>query len=82
MIIACSSFLSIDIIATAPCDNSFVNKSRIGIKGLPMNRHKWPNMIKNPTSIRWRKNGVVTAWSSFLSADIIATAPCDNIVVN
>ena len=28
------------------------------------------------------ENGVVTAWSSFLSADIIATAPSYDIVVN
>ena len=48
VVIAWSSFFSIDIIATAPCDNSFVNKSEVGIKRLAMNRHKWPKMIKNP----------------------------------
>ena len=48
VVIAWSSFFSIDIIATAPCDYSFVNKSEVGIKRLAMNRHKWPKMIKNP----------------------------------
>ena len=41
VVIAWSSFLSIDFIATAPSDNIFVNKSRGGIKGSPMSRHKW-----------------------------------------
>ena len=40
VVIAWSSFLSIDIITTAPFDNSFVNKSGGGIMGLPMSGHK------------------------------------------
>ena len=36
------------------------------------NGRKWP---KIEFSGKWRQNGVVIAWSSFLSADIIATAP-------
>ena len=43
------------------------------------NCQKWP---KIQFLIRWQENGVVTAWSSFLSADIIPTAPSDNSVVN
>jgi len=45
--IACSSFLFVDFIATAPGDNIFVNKNRGGIKGSPMSRHKWSKMAKN-----------------------------------
>ena len=41
VVIAWSSFLSADIIATALSDDSVVNKSRGGIKGSPMRRHKW-----------------------------------------
>ena len=33
--------LFVDIIAKAPSDNVFVNKSKGAIKGLPMSRHKW-----------------------------------------
>ena len=40
MVIAWSSSLSINIIATAPSDNIFVNKSGGGIEGSPMSRHK------------------------------------------
>ena len=38
---AWSCSLSVDIIAMAPSDNSFVNKSGGGIKGLPMSSYKW-----------------------------------------
>ena len=41
MVIAWNSFLSIDLIETAPSGNILVNKSKGGIKVSPMNRHKW-----------------------------------------
>ena len=41
VVIAWSSFLFIDFIATAPSGNIFVNKNGGGIKGSPMSRHKW-----------------------------------------
>ena len=47
---AWSSFLFIDIITTQPCDNSYVNKSRGGIKGSPLSRQNgknWPKTAKN-----------------------------------
>ena len=47
VVIAWSSSLSINIIATAPSDNIFVNKSGGGIEGLPMSRHKQGKMAKN-----------------------------------
>ena len=49
VVIAWSSFFSIDIIATAHSDNSYVSKSRGRIKGSPMRRHKWSKkkMAKN-----------------------------------
>ena len=40
VVIAWSSSLSINIIATAPSNNIFVNKSGGGIEGSPMGRHK------------------------------------------
>ena len=74
------------IIATAPSDNSYVNKSKSGIKGSPMSRHKWGKMVKNDQKLKfsgkWQKKGVVIAWSCSLSLDIIATAPSDNSFVN
>ena len=53
MVVVWSSSLSIDIIATAPSDNTFVSKSRGGIKGSPMSRHKWQKMAKNGK--KWQK---------------------------
>ena len=41
VVIAWSSFLFLDFIATAPSDNIFVNKSGDGFKGSPTSRHKW-----------------------------------------
>ena len=41
VVIAWSSFLFIDFIATAPSGNIFVNKNGDGVKGLPSIRHKW-----------------------------------------
>ena len=41
VVIVWSSSLSIDIIATALSDNSYVSKSGGGIKGWPMSRLKW-----------------------------------------
>ena len=75
VVIAWSSFFSIDIIATAPCDNSFVNKSGGGIT----NGEKWP---KIEFSGKCRENGVVIACSSFLFPDLIATAPSNDFFVN
>ena len=40
MVIAWSSFLFTDIIATAPRDNIFVHKGRDEAKGLPISRHQ------------------------------------------
>ena len=88
MVIARSSSFSVDIIATAPSDNIFVNKSGDGVKGLPLCRHKWGKMEKN--SIFWQ---MVEKWggngrpdspdcSSFLSKYYIETVPIDNILVN
>ena len=86
MVIVWSGFLTIDIIATAPSDNIFVNKSGGGVKGLPISRCKWG---KNGQKLnfqanggRWRDNGVETAWNSFLFVYIIAIASSDNIFVN
>ena len=82
------NLLSIDIIATAPSDNSYVNKSRDGIRLSPMsieqakivkNGQKWPNI---EFLGKCQKNGVGIAWSIFLFTDIIATAPSDNIFVS
>ena len=75
VVIAWSSFFSIDIIATAPCDNSFVNKSGGGIT----NGEKWP---KIEFLGKCRENGVVIACSSFLFPDFVATAPSGSILVN
>ena len=47
--------LSVDIIATTPSDNIFVNNSGDGVKGLPICRHKWGQMAKN--SIFWQMAG-------------------------
>ena len=47
VVIACSSSLAINIIATAPSDNIFVNKSGGGIERSPMSRHKQGKMSKN-----------------------------------
>ena len=44
-----------------------------------VNGQKW-NFQANGR--RWRDNGVETAWNSFLSIYIIATASSDNIFVN
>ena len=41
VVIAWSSFLFIDFIATAPCANIFVNKNEYVIKRSPKSRHKW-----------------------------------------
>ena len=53
------------------------------------NGQKWPKMAKNgqkwpkiEISGKWWENGVVIAWSSFLSVDFIVTAPSVNIFVN
>ena len=43
------------------------------------NGQKWP---KIEISGEWWENGVVIAWSSFLSVDFIVTAPSVNIFVN
>ena len=56
-VIVWSSSLSIDIIATAPSDNSFVNKSGGGIKGSPMSRLKWWKMAKNDQKFNFQANG-------------------------
>ena len=77
MAIAWSSFLSADIIATAPSDNSFVNIAEVGSMGRP-----WAGTIveKWPKIEFWgkcRENGVVIAWSSFTFTDIIAMVPSD-----
>ena len=62
VVIACSSYLFADTIATAPSDNSFVNKSRRGMKGLPSSRDKWCKMAKNKKKgIFWK---MVGEWSS------------------
>ena len=86
VVIVWSSSLSVDIVETAPSDNIFVNKSGGGIKGLPMSRNKQQKMVKNGQknefSGKWRENGVVTAWSSFLFTDIISTAPSKNFFVH
>ena len=47
VIIAWSSSLFTDIIATATSDNIFVNKSGGGIERSPMSRHKQGKMAKN-----------------------------------
>ena len=54
MVIAWSSFLYTDIVATAPSDNSYVNESGGGFKGvaheqaqMAKNGQKWPKMTKN-----------------------------------
>ena len=41
MVIAWSSFLSIDIVALVNGDNISVNENGGGIKGSAMSRHKW-----------------------------------------
>ena len=86
MVILWSSSLSEDIVETAPSDNIFVNKSGGGIEGLSMSRNKQRKMVKNGQknefSGKWRENGVVTAWSSFLFTDIISTAPSKIFFVN
>ena len=82
MVIAWSSFLYTDIIATAPTDNSYVNKSGGGIKELPIMMKNGQIRPKIEFSGKWQENGVVIAWSSFLTIDIIKTAPFDNIFAN
>ena len=86
MVIAWSSSLSVDIIATAPSDNIFDNESGGGNEGSTMSRHKWfknsQKCLKIEFSGKWWENEVVIAWSSSLSINIIATAPSDNIFVN
>ena len=86
VVIVWSRSLSVDIVETAPSDNIFVNKSGGGIKGLPMSRNKQQKMVKNGQknefSGKWQENGVVIAWSSFLSIGIITTASFDNIYPN
>ena len=57
VVIAWSSFLFADIIATAPSDNSFVNKSGSGMKGLPSSRHKWCKIAKNRKKWNFLANG-------------------------
>ena len=47
MVIAWSSFFFTDIIATAPSDNIFVNKSGGGIGGSLMSKHKQGKIAKN-----------------------------------
>ena len=47
VVIAWSSFLFTDIIATAPSDNIFVNKGGDRVKRLPISRHKKGKMAKN-----------------------------------
>ena len=65
MVIAFSIYLFANIIATAPSNNSFVNKSRSGMKGLPSSRHKWCKMAKNGDNMgffgKWQENGVIIA---------------------
>ena len=79
MVIDWSSSFSIDIIATAPDDNIFVDQ-RVGrVKGSYTNGEKLP---KIEFLGKWQENCVVTAWSSFLFIDIITTKPCDNSYVN
>ena len=71
---AWSSFLSADIIATAP---SFVNIAEVGSMGRPWAGRiveKWP---KIEFLGKCRENGVVIAWSSFTFTDIIAMVPSD-----
>ena len=62
VIIALHGLLSVDIIATAPSDNIFVNNSGDGIKGLPICRHKFGQMAKNLIFLqmagKWGGNGI------------------------
>ena len=39
-------FFSVYIIATATSDNIFVNRSGGRVKGLPINRCKWPKIFR------------------------------------
>ena len=41
VVIACSRFLFVDIIITAPSVNIFVNKNGDVMKRLPISRHQW-----------------------------------------
>ena len=61
-VVVWSSSLPIDIIATAPSDNSYVSKSRGGIKGSPMSRHKWWKMAKNGQKLNFQGNGGRMRW--------------------
>ena len=54
VVIAWSSFLSINIIARARCDYSFVFKNGGGIKGLPISRQKWYKMAKNGKEVAFQ----------------------------
>ena len=59
MVIAWSSFFSIDIIAIAPCDNSFVNKSGVESKSLPMAKNdQKSNFQLDGGKMGWRQPGV------------------------
>ena len=60
--LAWSSFFHTDIIATAPSDNSYVNKSGGGIKGSPMSRLKWWKMAKNDQKFNFQANGGKMGW--------------------
>ena len=58
VIIAWSSFLSVDFIVTIPNDNIYVNKKGGGIKGSSMSRHKWSKIAKmRKNSIFWQMAG-------------------------
>ena len=61
MVIAWSSSLSIDIIATAPSFNSYVNKSGGGIKGSPMSIEQ-AQMAKNGKKLNLLANGGKMGW--------------------
>ena len=89
VVIAWSSSLSVDIIATAPSDKIFDNESGGGNEGSTMSRHKWfknsQKCLKIEFSGKWREhwgNWVIVAKGCSLCTDIIATAPSENTFVN
>ena len=67
MVIAWSSFLSADIIATAP---SFVNIAEVGSMGRPLAGTIVEKWLKIKLFGKCRENGIVIAWSSFTFTDI------------
>ena len=82
-VMALTGFLLLDIIARVPSDKVFVNWSGDEVMGSPISRHKWWKMAKNNKKFHFQANGgVIIAWSSSLSIDIIVTAPRTIILVN